>query len=166
MGDKLVISGWNDGKDVIFCFNAVTGELLWKREYIINQHERQGGSRYGMGSRASANIDGNMVYPFGGWGDLVCWDLESGKEYWRENMMQHGGLPANFGFASSPLVYKNTVIVLGGGDIMVVAFERKQAGSSGNVPGLSAVQTTGKEDPVMLHRWWQIWLGGNCNASI
>ncbi len=125
LGDKLVIPGWNEGKDVVFCFNAVTGELLWKSEYSIKQHDRQGGTRYGMGSRASAYIDENRVYTFGGWGDLVCWDLESGKESWRKNMMQHGGLPANFGFASSPLVYKETVIVLGGGDIMVVAYDKK-----------------------------------------
>jgi hypothetical protein len=29
-----------------------------------------------MGSRASAYIDDDRVYTFGGWGDLVCWSCE------------------------------------------------------------------------------------------
>ncbi|MHC4171856.1 MAG: outer membrane protein assembly factor BamB family protein [Planctomycetota bacterium] len=124
LGDRLVIPGWNNGKDVIFCFNAENGKLIWKKKYPIVETRRQGGTRYGAGSRASAYIDGDRVYTFGGWGDLVCWDLESGTERWRKNMVEEGGLPANFGYTSSPLVYKDMVIVHGGGDIMVVAFNK------------------------------------------
>ena len=123
-GDTLIIPGWNDGKDVIFCFNAVTGELIWKREYAIKQHDRQGGTRYGMGSRAAPCIDGDRVYTFGAWGDLICWKLENGEQLWRKNMDALGGLVANFGYTSSPLVYKGTVIVHGGGDVMIVAFNK------------------------------------------
>jgi outer membrane protein assembly factor BamB len=124
LGDKLVIPGWDNGKDVIFCFNAVTGEPLWRQEYAVTQTRRQGASRYGKGSRASAYIDGDRVYTFGGWGDLVCWDLNSGRERWKKNMVEQGGIPANFGYASSPLVYRDKVIVHGGGDVMIVAFDK------------------------------------------
>jgi outer membrane protein assembly factor BamB len=125
LGDKMVIPGRHGDKDVIFCFNAETGEPLWKREYATVPDNRQGGgSRYGSGSFASPNIDGDRAYTFGGWGDLACWKLENGEQIWKKNVRDLGGISANFGFTSSPLVYRDKVIVHGGGDVMIVAFDK------------------------------------------
>ncbi|MHC4355405.1 MAG: PQQ-binding-like beta-propeller repeat protein, partial [Planctomycetota bacterium] len=152
-GDTLVIPGWNDGTDVIYCFDAVTGNPIWKREYAIKQHRRQGGTRYGMGSRAAPCIDADRVYTFGGWGDLVCWKLENGEELWRKNMDALGGLPANFGYTSSPLVYEDTVIVHGGGDVMIVAFNKM----TGEIiwkrtwPGRGRSRQPGYASPMLAH---------------
>lgn len=124
-GDKLVVPGKKGDNDVIFCLNAETGELIWKKEYPTVQTERQGGTRYGTGSRATPCIEGNKVYTFGGWGDLVCWGLADGKELWRRNVADDGGIPANFGYTSSPLVYDDKVIILAGGTAMVVAYNKE-----------------------------------------
>jgi len=125
LGDRLVIPGRHGDKDVIFCFNAMSGAVLWKREYSTVPDKRQGGgNRYGAGSFASPCIDGVRVYTFGGWGDLACWKIENGEQLWKKNVRDLGGISANFGFASSPLVYKDKVIVHGGGEVMVVAFDK------------------------------------------
>ena len=47
--------------------------------------------------------------------------LENGEPIWKINVRDLGGISANFGFTSSPLVYQDKVIVKGGGDVMVVA---------------------------------------------
>jgi outer membrane protein assembly factor BamB len=125
VGNRLVIPGRHGDKDVIFCFNADTGALIWKREYVTTPDNRQGGGdRYGSGSFASPNIDDDRVYTYGGWGDLACWKLESGDPIWKINVRDLGGISANFGFTSSPLVYQDKVIVKGGGEVMVVALNK------------------------------------------
>lgn len=123
-GDKLVIPGRREDNDVVFCLNAKTGETIWKQEYSTTMGRRQGGGRYGTGSRATPAIDGDRVYTFGGWGHLTCWDLKTGDKQWQKHVEDEGGLSANFGYVSSPLVYKNMVIVLGGGTAMVIAFDK------------------------------------------
>jgi len=40
------------------------------------------------GARATPTIDGKFIYTFGGGGDLICRDLDTGKEVWRDNILR------------------------------------------------------------------------------
>ena len=119
VGNRLVIPGRDEKSDLVFCFNTDNGELIWQGSY-----EAEAGTAHGPGSRATPFIDSNYVYTFGRSGDLVCWHLTDGKLVWRKNVMDFGGAEPSHGHSSSPLVYENKVIVQGGGDALVLAFNK------------------------------------------
>ena len=66
----------------------------------------------------------NLVYTFGRSGDLVCWQLADGKLIWKNNVNDMGGKEPGHGHSSSPLIYEDMVIVQGGGNALVIAFDK------------------------------------------
>ena len=79
---------------------------------------------HGSGPRATPYIDGDRVYTFGRSGDLVCWSLLDGEELWTTNVTFEGGEPPQWGFASSPLVLGERVIVQAGGTARTMAYDK------------------------------------------
>src|SRR5262249_48647390 len=61
------------------------------------------------------------------WGELVCFESASGKEVWRkEYTRDFGGSEPNWGFAESPLVDGDKVVITPGGPKgAIVALDRK-----------------------------------------
>ena len=130
-GDRLVITGRNDDKDTVVCLNALTGENIWRKDYQAGHAQIQ----YGEGPRATPTISGDFVYTFGCLGHLACWKLSDGEQTWFQEIDKLGGERPNWGHSSSPLVWKDSVIVQGGGKILVAAFDKKTGKllwSSGN----------------------------------
>ena len=119
VGNRLVIPGRDELNDLVFCINTDNGELIWQGSY-----EAEAGTAHGPGSRATPSIDSNYVYTFGRSGDLVCWQLADGKLVWRKNVNDLGGEEPLHGHSSSPLVYKDMVVVQGGGDALFLAFNK------------------------------------------
>ncbi len=119
VGNKLVIPGRDEKHDLVFCINTDNGELIWQGSY-----EAEAGTAHGPGSRATPFIDSNYVYTFGRSGDLVCWQLTDGELVWRKNVNDFGGKEPSHGHSSSPLVYKDMVIVQGGGTALLMAFNK------------------------------------------
>jgi outer membrane protein assembly factor BamB len=119
VGNRLVVPGRDEGNDLVFCINTNNGELIWKGSY-----EAEAGTAHGPGSRATPYIDGDYVYTFGRSGDLVCWQLADGKIVWRKNVNDLGGGEPQHGHSSSPVVYKDIVVVQGGGEALVLAFNK------------------------------------------
>lgn len=118
-GDHLVVCGRSEDKDLIFCLNANTGNLLWPGQYRADSD-----SDHGMGMRATPAIDQDRVYSFGRAGDLVCWALADGAMLWRKNVSHAGGQSPKWGHSSSPLVTDQLVLVQGGGTARTIAYDK------------------------------------------
>jgi len=118
-GNRLVVPGRGEQSDLVFCLDPATGALIWPGQY-----EAKATSSHGPGSRATPCIDEDRVYTFGRSGDLVCWNLQDGQLLWRHNVREVGGKEPTWGHACSPLVYQDRVIVQGGGDALVVAYDK------------------------------------------
>lgn len=118
-GDRLIVCGRDEGKDLVFCLNANTGDLLW-----LSHHEAKAGNSHGTGMRATPAIDEDRVYTFGRSGDLVCWALSTGKKLWQENVQDQGGKAPRWGHSSSPHVTDKHVLVQGGGTARVIAYDK------------------------------------------
>jgi outer membrane protein assembly factor BamB len=118
-GNRLVVPGRDDEKDLVFCLDPQNGNLIWFGSYKAKTK-----SSHGPGARATPYIDENRVYTFGKSGDLVCWSLEDGQLLWRKNVNDAGGEEPLWGHSSSPLVYQDKVIVQGGGDALVIAYNK------------------------------------------
>ncbi len=118
-GNRLIVMGRDEANDVVFCINAETSELIWKGSY-----EAAAVASHGEGSRATPCIDSSFVYTYGRSGDLACWDLKDGRLVWRKNVKDFGGQEPDWGFSSTPLVLDNKVIVQGGGNALVITFDK------------------------------------------
>ena len=118
-GNRLVVPGRDEQNDLVFCLNAENGNLIWMGSYIA-----ESATGHGPGARATPFIDKDRVYTFGKNGDLVCWQLYDGTMEWHRNVRDDGGEEPGWGYSSSPLIYKNLMIVQGGGTAMVVAYDK------------------------------------------
>lgn len=148
-GNRLIIPGRDRKNDLVFCLNSENGELIWSGSY-----EAKAETSHGPGSRATPFINGDRVYTFGRSGDLVCWQLENGKLLWRKNVKDAGGVEPSWGFSTTPLIIDNKVIVQGGGNALVIAYDKETGellwkSMEGEV-GYSAAITINIEDEVKV----------------
>ncbi len=123
-GKVLVFSTVNR-KDTLNCLAADDGQELWSKSY-----DNSWTGQY-PGTRATPTVDGELVYTYGGAGDLVCRKLADGQEVWKLDVMKETGASKNlkWGLASSPTIV---------GDVLYV-----QSGEGGSV-ALAVNKKTGK----------------------
>jgi outer membrane protein assembly factor BamB len=118
-GNRLIVPGRDEGRDLVFCLDCGNGDLIWFQSYEAKTH-----TSHGPGSRATPFIDQDRVYTFGRRGDLACWRLLDGELLWRQNVKDAGGQEPTWGHSSSPVVCEDKVFVQGGGRALVVAYDK------------------------------------------
>jgi outer membrane protein assembly factor BamB len=125
-GDKLFLTTAleQDQRRVLLCLDRRTGRTLWERTVVTSPLEQ----KHDLNSYASATpvTDGKHL-----WVSffeqpkivLACYDLD-GNEKWRTSP---GTFSSMHGFCSSPVLYKDTVILNGDqdADAYLVAFEKE-----------------------------------------
>ena len=95
--------------DVVWCFDAEKGTILWKKEY----KEELAPKYYDGGPGATPTIDGNLVYILSKSGRLSCLETNNGKEVWsRDFKKDYRGNKPTWGFTASPFVYKDQLLCL------------------------------------------------------
>ena len=99
----------NGNKETFYCLSAETGKTLWKDTYTaaLVDYLHEGGPC------ASPTVDGKLVYGLSKSGRLVSYDIDSGKKHWVVDLMEKAELPRppEWGFASSPLILGDILIV-------------------------------------------------------
>jgi outer membrane protein assembly factor BamB len=93
------------------CFDAETGDELWTHSDRVEY----GKLDYGNGPRAAPTVADGKVYTLGALGQLNCLDAKSGRPVWSKHYINdfRGRIPT-WGFAASPFVYNNLLIVTPG----------------------------------------------------
>lgn len=132
-GNRLIIPGRSETHDLLFCLNSASGELIWKTEL-----ECEPGNSWGTGARATPTIADSLVYTFGRSGILVCWKLLDGSLIWKKDVMDEGGKTPEWGHTSPPLILDEKVIVQGGGEARLIAYERFTGKVLWKTPGIEA----------------------------
>ncbi len=95
------------------CMNAETGELLWKWDSPVDYRDEYG---YNDGPRCSPVVEGDRVFVYGVAGTLACLSAKEGKLIWKLDTNQTYGVTKNFfGVGASPLIYKDKLIAMVGG---------------------------------------------------
>ena len=112
------------GKERTTCFDAASGEMLWRYEY-----SRPYKISYPSGPRCTPTVDGDRVYALGAEGDLVCLNAESGDLLWKMQLAEKYEVEAPiWGYAAHPLVYGDLLITLAGGENSLVVALNKKSG--------------------------------------
>ena len=94
----------------VWCFDASKGKVLWKHSYLARLDPQW----YEGGPGATPTIDAGRVFTISKWGDVFCLDARTGAVVWRRNLRQDGLKPNRWGFAGSPLIWRDLVILNAG----------------------------------------------------
>lgn len=119
-----------DDKETIIALEASSGKTIWEYKSDSKPHPEHV-MQFGGGPRATPAIDGDRLYAIGVSGTMYCLNKGDGKLIWTKEMWKDfGGNVLNHGYSSSPLVYKDLVIVFVGGAGHGVAALNKSDGST------------------------------------
>ncbi len=100
--------GNKDDVDTIYCFDAETGHVVWKKSYPCPADPLY----YEGGTSATPTVDGNAVYTLSKHGNLYCLAADSGAVLWSKDLPAELGLEIpKWGFASSALVEGNLLVL-------------------------------------------------------
>ena len=94
------------------CLRADSGERVWVREIEARFDDPLGGP----GPRGTPTLAGDALFVLGAHGNLARLDAASGEVLWEADLQAVAGRePPTWGFASSPLVVGDAVVVHAGG---------------------------------------------------
>lgn len=123
--NKLYTMYRKDDNEVLVALDPATGKTLWEQSYSAPLPEGMD-PQFGKGPNATPQIHEGKIYTLGVGGILQCFDQATGKPVWSHDLIKEFGVKSpHFGFSSSPVIYKDSLITAAGGKgTGVMAFDR------------------------------------------
>ncbi len=111
-GDVLYTQEQRGESEEVAAYRVSTGQPVWRHHDQVRFWESNGGP----GPRATPTIKNNRIYTFGATGILNALDADTGARVWSRNVATDAekAVPM-WGFASSPLVINDLVIIAASG---------------------------------------------------
>jgi outer membrane protein assembly factor BamB len=131
--------GNTEGQDTIWCLDAATGKEVWKHTYAARLDPQY----YEGGPGATPTVDRDRVYTISKWGDVFCLDAANGKIVWQRDLRQDGFQTNRWGFAGSPLILGDLVLLNTG--IAGTALNR----NTGKIVWLNGTTPAGYASPTL-----------------
>lgn len=118
-GNTIYLSGMVDSIGYVFALSQ-DGKLKWKAPYgeeFIASYP---------GARSSVVVDGDLLYMYSGFGELVCMDTADGARKWSKNVLKEfGGENITWGVTETVLIDGDLLYVTPGGKTNnIVALDR------------------------------------------
>ena len=138
IGDKVLVTCYRgaerDGSGslerILVCADRNSGQILWMRQVSAKAEENRDASNGMLMSHGFASstpvTDGTNVYVLFGKSGVLAFDL-AGKQLWHTDIGDEDAL-MGWGSASSPVLYKNLVIVNAGAEARAVIALDKETG--------------------------------------
>ena len=150
-GDLFYTQEQRGEEEIVACYRLASGEPVWTYRDRVRFWESNGGA----GPRATPTLDRGRLFAFGATGLLNALDAASGERIWSRDVSVDSQIAVpDWGFASSPLLVGDLVIVAAAGKLL--AYDRttgspRWSGPDGG-PGYSSPQllTIGGVPQVLL----------------
>ncbi len=114
-GGRLYTMYRPGNEEAVIALDAKTGDTIWEHKYAASPAEGHV-DQFGKGPRSTPLISGDRLFTIGVSGKMLCLDKNDGKVQWSHDLWKEfDGNVLQHGYSSSPIAYKNTVIVLVGG---------------------------------------------------
>src|ERR1035438_7875943 len=107
---RVYTMGNTNNEDTVWCFDANSGERVWHYCYAAPL----GPQWYEGGPGSTPTVDGNRVLTISKWGNVFCFDAAKGTVLWQRDLRRDGVKTNRWGFAGSPLIWGNAVILNAG----------------------------------------------------
>ncbi len=123
---RVYTMGTTDGGEAVFALDFKTGKQLWAAktsDKVFNESK-------GNGPRCTPTCDGAVLYAEDAFGIVSCIDAATGNCQWKVPLTSLGGRRPNWGFAESPLVVADMLIVTPGGAQGAIAALDKKTGQT------------------------------------
>ena len=145
-----------NGTERVLCLDEATGKQVWKFEYDCPYT-----MSYPAGPRVAPLVNDGLAYTLGAEGDLLCLDTANGKVKWSHHFKKEYDVKTPmWGFAGHPILYKNKLICLAGGQgTTALAFDKDTGKElwralSAKEPGYSSpmlYESDGKPQVIVWH---------------
>ncbi len=107
VGDYLFTQEQCEEKELVVCYEAATGNVVWVNE-VTARYE----SMMGAGPRATPIFDRGRLFTVGGTGVLQCLDAATGQTLWTRRLtVDLQSETFGWGYSTSPLVVGDKVLV-------------------------------------------------------
>ena len=106
--DRLLFTQEQRGEDeLVSCLDPQTGAEVWRKGTPTRFYE----AISGPGPRATPTFDAGRLYVQGATGWLTCCEARTGQVVWSVDLKTQGGEVPTWGYAGSPLVVDDLVVV-------------------------------------------------------
>ncbi len=133
-------------EEVVLAADAETGKTVWEQSAPMTF--QSDAPEQGNGPYSTPLIAGDRVFTTGVAGRLQCIDKKTGIVKWTQQLWDsHQGTRLMYGYASSPIAYRNMVIVpVGGRGKAVMAFDQ----ATGKVAWQNSNYANTYSSPIMI----------------
>src|SRR5215475_1127948 len=128
--DRLYTMYSKGAQEFVVALDRATGKTIWEKGYAapttgLNLQVEP--TLHVRGPHSTPLVAGNLLITVGVIGKLQAFEKQTGAVVWSHDLWrEYGGTRTERGYTSSPLVYKNTVIVIvGGAGQALMAFDLK-----------------------------------------
>lgn len=114
-GGLLYTQEQRGDEEIVACYDVTTGEPVWQHADSVRFYESNGGA----GPRGTPTLRDGRVYAFGATGILNVLDAADGSLVWSRDVASDSDTEVpGWGFASSPVVVDDVVIVAAAGRLI------------------------------------------------
>lgn len=130
VGGKLFTIGTRGSDVFAICVDTATGQEVWATKFGTD--DQQGyAAGWGHGPRSTPTYSDGHLYALDAKGNLACLDASTGEVKWSKNLVSDfAGQAGGWGFAESPLVDGDRVVVSPGGKKAGIVALDKKTGST------------------------------------
>lgn len=139
-GSRLFTMGNTNEHDIVWCLDAANGHELWRYAFP----SRLDPQYYEGGPGATPTVDHGQVFTINKWGTVLCLDAAKGSLIWQHNLWDEAIRSNRWGFAGSPLIWHDLVVLNAGG--AGTALDRK----TGRMVWFNGIEPAGYASPVLM----------------